>query len=84
MADKVLVNLATGMEGGERVLVAFLVATAAVAQGKHAVVWTAKDAVRLGFAGRDSGRRLQGLSAARTSPPAVPARFPCSRGWQLG
>ena len=51
MADKVLINLATGMEDGERVLVAFLVATAAVAQGKQVVVWTTKDAVRLGLPG---------------------------------
>jgi predicted peroxiredoxin len=55
MADKVLVNLATGMEDRERVLVAFLVATAAVAQGKHVVVWTTKDAVRLGLPGEMSG-----------------------------
>ena len=55
MADKVLVNLATGMEDGERVLVAFLVATAAVAQGKQVVVWTTKDAVRLGLPGEMSG-----------------------------
>ena len=47
MPDKVLVNLATGLEDGERVLVAFLVATAAVAQGKQVVVWATKDAVRL-------------------------------------
>ena len=33
-SDKVLINLATGMEDGERVLVAFLVATAAQQQGK--------------------------------------------------
>ena len=32
MASKVLVNLATGMEDPERVVVAFLVATAALAQ----------------------------------------------------
>ena len=55
MADKVLVNLATGMEDGERVLVAFLVATAAVAQGKQVVVWTTKDAVRLGLPGEMAG-----------------------------
>ena len=55
MPDKVLVNLATGMEDGERVLVAFLVATAAVAQGKQVVVWTTKDAVRLGLPGEMSG-----------------------------
>ena len=38
VAEKVLINLATGLEDGERVLVAFLVATAAVAQGKQVVV----------------------------------------------
>ena len=51
MAEKVLVNLATGMEDGERVLVAFLVATAGLAQGKQVVVWATKDAVRLGLPG---------------------------------
>jgi predicted peroxiredoxin len=55
MADKVLVNLATGLEDGERVLVAFLVATAAQQQGKEVVVWTTKDAVRLGLPGEMQG-----------------------------
>jgi predicted peroxiredoxin len=55
VADKVLVNLATGMEDGERVLVALLVATAALAQGKQVVVWTTKEAVRLGLPGEASG-----------------------------
>ena len=50
--DKVLINLATGMEDGERVLVAFLVATAAQQQGKEVVVWATKDAVRLGLPGK--------------------------------
>jgi predicted peroxiredoxin len=55
MADKVLINLATGMEDGERVLVAFLVATAAQTQGKEVIVWATKDAVRLGLPGEMSG-----------------------------
>ena len=55
MPEKVLVNLATGMEDGERVLVAFLVATAAVAQEKQVVVWATKDAVRLGLPGEMHG-----------------------------
>ena len=55
MPDKVLVNLATGLEDGERVLVAFLVATAAVAHGKQVVVWTTKDAVRLSLPGEMNG-----------------------------
>jgi len=46
---KVLINLATGMEDGERVLVALLVATAAQQQGKQVRIWTTKDAVRLGL-----------------------------------
>ena len=50
MAGKVLVNLATGLEDAERVTVAFLVATAALEQGKSVVIWATKDAVRLGQA----------------------------------
>jgi predicted peroxiredoxin len=55
MSDKVLINLATGMEDGERVLVAFLVATAALSQEKQVVVWATKDAVRLGLPGEMEG-----------------------------
>lgn len=54
-SDKVLINLATGMEDAERVLVAFLVATAAQQQGKEVVVWATKDAVRLGLPGELQG-----------------------------
>ena len=42
MAGKVLVDLATGLEDAERVLVAFLVATAALEQGKSVVIWATK------------------------------------------
>src|SRR6266487_733341 len=49
MADnsKVVVNLATGLEDAERVTVAFLVATAAVEQGKQVAMFLTKEAVRL-------------------------------------
>jgi len=60
VSDKVLVNLATGMEDSERVLVAFLVATAALAQGKQVVIWTTKDAVRLGLPGEANGVACKG------------------------
>lgn len=60
MAGKVLVNLATGMEDAERVLVAFLVATAALDQGKQVVIWTTKDAVRLGLPGEAVGEACDG------------------------
>jgi predicted peroxiredoxin len=58
--DKVLINLATGMEDAERVLVAFLVATAALQQDKEVVVWTTKDAVRLGVPGEMAGVPCEG------------------------
>jgi predicted peroxiredoxin len=60
---KVLINLATGMEDGERVLVALLVATAAQQQGKQVRIWTTKDAVRLGLPGE-----LQGV-VCKDCPP---------------
>jgi predicted peroxiredoxin len=60
MAGKVLVNLATGMEDAERVLVAFLVATAALDQGKTVVIWATKDAVRLGLPGEAQGEACKG------------------------
>jgi predicted peroxiredoxin len=60
MAEKVLINLATGMEDGERVLVAFLVATAAQQQGKEVAVWATKDAVRLGLPGTMHGEPCEG------------------------
>ena len=48
---KVVVNLATGLEDAERVTVAFLVATAAVEQGKQVTMFLTKEAVRLGLPG---------------------------------
>ena len=56
MAWKVLVNLATGLEDEERVMVALLVATAGLEQGKNVVVWCTKDAVRLGLPGEAKGQ----------------------------
>ena len=49
MADKVLVNLATGLEDPERVTVAFLVGGAAVEKGKKVAMFLTKEAVRLGL-----------------------------------
>jgi predicted peroxiredoxin len=57
---KVLVNLATGLEDAERVTVAFLVATAALDQGKQVVIWATKDAVRLGLPGEATGVACKG------------------------
>ena len=60
MPAKVLVNLATGLEDAERVLVALLVATAALDQGKTVVIWATKDAVRLGLPGEAKGEPCKG------------------------
>ena len=49
--NKVVVNLATGLEDAERVTVAFLVAGAAVEQGKQVTMFLTKEAVRLGIPG---------------------------------
>jgi predicted peroxiredoxin len=48
---KVVVNLATGLEDAERVLVAFLVATAALEQGKQVAMFLTKEAIRLALPG---------------------------------
>jgi predicted peroxiredoxin len=62
MADrqKVLVNLATGMEDAERVTVAFLVATAALDKGKQVAIWLTKDAVRLALPDEAKGEACDG------------------------
>jgi len=53
MADgqKVVVNLATGLDDAERVTVTFLVAGAALEKGKQVAMFLTKEAVRLGLPG---------------------------------
>ena len=53
MADgsKVVVNLATGLEDAERVMIAFLVAGAALEKGKQVAMFLTKEAVRLALPG---------------------------------
>src|SRR5262249_60444757 len=60
MPGKVLVNLTTGMEDPEKVTLAFLVATAALSHGKTTVIWTTKEAVRLGLPGTAKGEACDG------------------------
>ena len=57
MADnsKVVINLATGLEDTERVMIAFLVAGAALEQGKHVAMFLTKEAIRLGVEGHAVG-----------------------------
>jgi predicted peroxiredoxin len=58
--QRVVVNLATGLEDAERVLVAFLVAGAAVEQGKQVTMFLTKDAVRLALPGHAEGVACDG------------------------
>ena len=58
--NKVVVNLATGLEDEERVTIAFLVATAALDKGKRVAMFLTKDAVRLGLPGEAEGTACDG------------------------
>lgn len=66
--SKVVINLATGLEDAERVTVAFLVATAAVARGKKVVMFLTKEAVRIGLPGGAEGVACDGC-------PSLPTLF---------
>lgn len=60
MPNKMVVNLATGLEDPERVTIAFLIATAAVAKGCPAAMFLTKDAVRLALPGNAEGVACDG------------------------
>lgn len=60
MPDKILINLATGLEDGERVTIAFLVAGAALEQGKDVAMFLTKEAVRLAQPGHAEGVACDG------------------------
>jgi predicted peroxiredoxin len=62
MADnnKVVINLATGLEDTERVTVAFLVGGAAVEQGKTVTMFLTKEAIRLAIRGVAEGVACEG------------------------
>jgi predicted peroxiredoxin len=60
MADKTLINLATGLEDSERVTVAFLVAGAALERGHEVLVFLTKEAVRLAQPGHAVGVACEG------------------------
>ena len=58
--QKVVVNLATGLEDPERVTVAFLVGGAALDQGKQVMMFLTKEAVRLATPGVAVGIGCEG------------------------
>jgi predicted peroxiredoxin len=60
MAEKVLINLATGLEDPERVTIAFLVAGPALERGHDVAMFLTKDAVRLAVPGHAEGVACDG------------------------
>jgi predicted peroxiredoxin len=58
--EKVVVNLATGLEDAERVMIAFLVAGAALDKGKSVAMFLTKDAVHLATPGKAVGTPCEG------------------------
>jgi len=65
-SEKVVVNLATGLEDPERVVVAFLVGGAAVEQGKQVTMFLTKEAVRLALPGHAVGLACEGCPPLAT------------------
>jgi predicted peroxiredoxin len=57
---KVVVNLTTGLEDAERVMIAFLVATAALDSGKQVAMFLTKEAVRLALPGYADATACEG------------------------
>jgi predicted peroxiredoxin len=70
MADttRVVINLATGLEDGERVMIAFLVANAALEQNRPVTMFLTKEAVRLALPGQAVGVACDGC-------PPIPRLF---------
>jgi predicted peroxiredoxin len=60
MPQKVLINLATGLEDPERVTVAFLVGGAAAQRGQAVAMWLTKEAVRLALPSHAEGVACDG------------------------
>ena len=58
--QKVVINLATGLEDAERVMIAFLVAGGALEQGKQVTMFLTKDAVHLALPGHAQGVACEG------------------------
>jgi predicted peroxiredoxin len=70
MADtaRVVINLATGLEDGERVMIAFLVGNAALEQNRPVTMFLTKEAVRLALPGQAVGVPCDGC-------PPIPRLF---------
>ena len=84
MADdgKVVMNLTTGHEDADKVTVAFLVATAALAKEHSVVMFLTKEAVRLGLPGYADAIETAGappVTSCSTSSRKAAANSMCAR-----
>jgi predicted peroxiredoxin len=66
MSNKVVINLATGLEDAERVTVAFLVGGAAAAKSKPVAMFLTKEAVRLALPAHADAVACDGCPALAT------------------
>lgn len=76
MSDKVIVNLATGLEDAERVTVAFLIGVAAAERGQPVRMFLTKEAVRLALKDGAIGVACEGCPAL----PDLAERFATAGG----
>ncbi len=60
MSSKVVINLTTGLEDAERVMIAFLVGGAALGKGREVAMFLTKDAVHLALPGKARGVACEG------------------------
>jgi predicted peroxiredoxin len=66
MRDKAVVSLTTGLEDPEKVTVALLVAVSAAEEGRAAMMFLTKEAVRLATNGTATGTACEGCPALPT------------------
>jgi predicted peroxiredoxin len=66
MSNKVVINLATGMEDAERVTIAFLVGGAAATKGKRVAMFLTKEAIRLALPGHADAVACEGCPPVAT------------------
>ncbi len=77
--EKVVINLATGLEDAERVTVAFLVGGAAAQAGKEVTMFMTKEAVRLALP-----NTIQGIACEGCPPlPTLAAQYAEAGGRML-
>lgn len=76
MSNKVIINLATGLEDAERVTVAFLVGVSAAERGQPVRMFLTKEAVRLAMKGGVVGVACDGCPPL----PGLAERFAAADG----